>query len=113
MKPSHVGNRAVVKSVDLVVLATVLASLAVFAWTPPAHADLYTKMFDKKENFGGVLAPPSLPSGAAATYVYVGAPELAGGYRFGVGGLELEGRVTFNYVLVSLGFEALGKLPLL
>ena len=56
--------------------------------------------------------PPSragpLPSMATSVF-----RTMAGGYRLGVGGLELEGRVKFNYLLLALAFEFLGKVPVL
>jgi hypothetical protein len=64
---------------------------------------------DRKETFGAVVGPAALPSGASAAYGYVGAPEVGAGYRQGVGPFELEGRATFNYLLVSFGLDVLAK----
>src|SRR5688500_7108918 len=94
-------------------LTAPVVTLVVLTLGAPARADLYTSMFDKKENFGSVLVPAALPSGASALYGYVGVPELAAGYRLGIGGLELDGRVKVNYLLLSIGFEAVAKLALL
>jgi hypothetical protein len=92
--------------------ATVLSLL--FASSGLAQAaDLYSAMFDKKENFGSVLAPAALPSGASAVYGYAGVPELGAGYRLGVSGLELDGRVKVNYLLIAVSLEAVAKFALL
>jgi hypothetical protein len=60
--------------------------------------------------FGAVESPVALPAGGAATYGYVGVPEVGAGYRQGIGPIELEGRLRFNYFDVSLAGEALVKL---
>jgi hypothetical protein len=64
---------------------------------------------DRVETFGAVASPVALPPGGAATYGYVGVPEVGAGYRLGVGAVELEGRLRFNYFDVSIAGEALLK----
>lgn len=50
---------------------------------------------------GGVFAPASLPAGSNALYAFLGAPDVAAGYRQGFGAFELEARATFNLFEVS------------
>lgn len=50
---------------------------------------------------GGVFAPASLPAGSNALYAFLGAPDVAVGYRQGFGAIELEARGTFNLFEVS------------
>lgn len=66
---------------------------------------------ERETQFGGVVAPVALPSGGAAAYGYVGAPEVGGGYRQGLSGLEIEGRAAFNYLMLSLAAEGLVRIP--
>ncbi|MFL5319936.1 MAG: hypothetical protein ACJ790_09810 [Myxococcaceae bacterium] len=84
----------------LVVVALVAASVA-------AAEDV--KLANRQESFGAGMTPPVLPSGSTAAYGFVGAQEIGGGYRYGTGGFELEGRGRFNYLLLSFGGEAIGK----
>lgn len=51
---------------------------------------------------GGVFAPASLPAGSNAIYAFLGAPDVAAGYRQGFGAFELEARATFNLFEVSV-----------
>src|SRR4051812_31955249 len=55
---------------------------------------------DRRETFGAVVAPPSLPSGGIAAYGFAGVPEIGAGYRLGFGLVELEGRAIFDYFKV-------------
>lgn len=64
---------------------------------------------DSDEPVGGVVAPASLPEGAASIYAYGGVPDIAVGYRQGVSVVELEARGRFNYFLLSFAFEMLLK----
>ncbi len=64
---------------------------------------------ESNEPVGAVIAPATLPEGAAALYAYGGIPEVAVGYRQGVSSVEVEARAKFNYVLVSFAFEVLLK----
>lgn len=58
------------------------------------------------ESFGGVYGPATLPGGAIATYAFVGVPELAAGYRQGLGGIvELEARARFQYLDLAIAGE--------
>lgn len=68
---------------------------------------------DKKETFGGFVAPPVLPDGANSFYGYIGVPEVGAGYRQGFKGFELEGRARLNYLLLSLAAEGLARYPII
>jgi len=60
--------------------------------------------------FGAVVAPATMPEGAASAYVYGGAPQVGVGYRQGVSStVEVEGRFKLNYYLVSVAVEVLLK----
>lgn len=54
-----------------------------------------------------------LPAGGTAVYGFLGAQEIGGGYRQGLLGIELEGRVAFNYLLLETSGEILAKKTLL
>jgi hypothetical protein len=58
---------------------------------------------------GAVVAPATLPEGAASAYAYGGVQEVGVGYRQGVSSVELEARAKLNYFLLSFAFEALLK----
>ncbi len=64
---------------------------------------------DKKETFGAVMAPAALPGGSNSGYVYIGVQNVGAGYRQGVSVFEVEGRASFNYLLISLGVDAVLK----
>jgi len=88
----------------------IVALVLALSWSVSVQAaDIYSGLLDKKENFGGVLAPPSLPGGSSSLYAYVGAPDIAAGYRLGLGGLELDARARLNWVMLSLGADVLLK----
>jgi hypothetical protein len=57
------------------------------------------------------MAPAALPAGATAVYALLGAPELGGGFRQGLGRVELEVKLLFNYLLASAVLEAGAKFP--
>lgn len=61
--------------------------------------------------FGGAVAPAVLPPGSSSVYGFVGAQEVGGGFRQGLGGVELEVRAAFNYLLLSLGGDVVLKFP--
>ena len=56
-------------------------------------------------DFGTVLAPAALPSGAMALYGYVGVPEMGAGFRQGISGFEVEARARLDYFRLSGLFE--------
>ncbi len=60
---------------------------------------------------GGAAAPAALPAGTNALYGFVGAPEVAVGYRQGFGVLELDGRASFNLFKVSFIGDVALKFP--
>lgn len=62
---------------------------------------------------GGTVAPAALGAGTIALYGYVGAPEVAVGYRQGFAPFEVEGRLVFNVFEVSALLEGGAKVPLL
>lgn len=59
----------------------------------------------QEENFGAVLSPLVLPRGGSSVFGWLGVPDIAAGYRHGLGKVELEGRATLNYYWVSLALE--------
>lgn len=89
--------------------AMVLAiAVGALSFQREAHAQT-GGLADKHTAFGAVLAPATMPSGAAAVYGYAGVQEIGAGYRQGVSSLELEARAKFNYFLLSLALEVLLK----
>lgn len=66
---------------------------------------------DKRTSFGAFAAPAVLPSGSTAAYGYAGFPEIGAGYRQGLGPMELDTRLTFNWWDVKFAVEAIGKFP--
>jgi hypothetical protein len=54
-----------------------------------------------------------LPAASTSVYGYVGIPELGVGYRYGLGLLEIEGRIRGDWRLVSIAAEALLKISAL
>lgn len=64
---------------------------------------------DSDEPVGAIVAPASLPQGAAAIYAYGGVPDVVVGYRQGVSVVEVETRARLNYFLLSFGLEVLLK----
>jgi hypothetical protein len=64
---------------------------------------------DKYTAFGAVLAPATMPAGAASAYGYAGVQEIGAGYRQGVSALELEGRAKLNYFLLAIAVEVVLK----
>jgi hypothetical protein len=87
------------------VLAIALGSL----FAPRQAQAQSTGLADKQRAFGAVVAPATMPAGAAAAYGYAGVQEIGAGYRQGVSSLELEARAKFNYFLLSLALEVLLK----
>lgn len=83
------------------------------AFALAASAAFGQAMPDKKETFGGVIGPAALPAGSTAAYVYVGAPEVGGGYRQGIEGLEIEARASFDYFELAFAGEVMARLPVL
>lgn len=75
----------------------VALALTVLAQTEPGEA------------FGGVMAPSTLPPGGSAVYGFIGAPEIGAGYRQGIGVVELEGRLSFDYFAVGFSGDGLLK----
>src|SRR5207248_7334633 len=63
----------------------------------------------ERQTFGAAVAPAVLPRGTAAAYGWVGAPEIAGGYRQGFGSFEVEGRGAFDYLDLSFSGEFLAR----
>ena len=53
----------------------------------------------------GAIAPAVLPAGAVSAYGLLGAPEVAVGYRQGLKLLELEAKVSFNYLSAAFVLE--------
>ena len=53
---------------------------------------------DKKETFGAVVGPSTLPAGATAAYAYVGLPEVGVGFRQGLWFGEWEARARANFL---------------
>ena len=82
---------------------------------PPAGPAPETPLVlpDRRETFGGVLAPAALPFASSSAYALLGVPELAGGYRQGFRGFEIEGRVRLDYVLLAGALEGVVKVALL
>lgn len=66
---------------------------------------------DSRESFGAFAAPAALPGGATAVYGFIGVPEVGGGYRQGVGLLEIDARLKFNYFALAFALEAFAKYP--
>lgn len=60
---------------------------------------------------GAVVTPAMLPSGSSALYGFVGAPDVAVGYRQGFGVWELDARAAFNIFEVSATAELGFKFP--
>ncbi len=88
------------------VAAVALIGLLGGHWMSPALA----ASRDKDHGLGAVVAPATMPEGAASAYVYGGAPQVGVGYRQGVSStIELEGRFKLNYYLLSLAVEVLLK----
>ena len=89
---------------------TVAATGLVCLLAPPSASTARASSLDeRRQNFGALVAPATLPEGAASAYAYGGAQELAVGYRQGVSTVELEARAKFNYFLLSFAFEVLLK----
>jgi hypothetical protein len=63
----------------------------------------------KRENFGAVVAPASMPDGATAVAGWVGVPEVGASYRQGVAGWEVGGRGRFDYLRLAVTAEAVGR----
>jgi hypothetical protein len=88
-----------------VILATAFApSLAGAEGTPPLP--------DKRETFGGVVAPAALPVASSSLYAFVGLPDLGVGYRQGFSDFEIEARAKLNYLQLAFAAEVLGKYAL-
>lgn len=79
------------------------------AFLAAAAASAQEVLPDRQASFGAGLAPAAMPSGASAAYGFVGAPEVGAGYRQGIGGIELEGRASFDYLMVAFAAEGLVK----
>ncbi len=76
-----------------------------------ARAQVPPELEENPNWFGAFAAPAVLPSGAASTYAYAGAPSVGIGYRQGLAGyLELEGRVELDYLKLSLIPQGYAKL---
>ncbi len=65
----------------------------------------------QEAHFGAVASPLVLPRGSSSAYGFIGLPELAAGYRHGLGKLELEGRANLNYFWMSLALEGRLRIP--
>lgn len=61
-----------------------------------------TPAADREEAFGAFAAPAALPPGGLAAFGYMGVPRVGAGYRQGVGPLELDAQVEFDYFQLSL-----------
>src|SRR5579871_1997473 len=64
-------------------------------------------------NFGAVMSPVTLAPGESSAYGFVGVPEIAAGYRQGIGPVEVEGRARFQYFDLSIAGEGVLKLNVL
>ena len=87
-------------------VARTSACVACILWACAAAA---ATPADKHQVFGAVVAPSTLPEGAASAYGYGGVQEFGIGYRQGVSSVEVEARAKFNYFLISVAFELLLK----
>ena len=67
---------------------------------------------DKKETFGAVVGPATLPAGATAAYAFIGLPEVGAGFRQGLGFGEWEARARVDYLTLSATGEVVGKYSL-
>lgn len=67
---------------------------------------------DKKESFGAVVGPASLPAGATAAYAFIGLPEVGAGFRQGLSFGEWEARARVDYLTLSVTGEVIGKYAL-
>jgi hypothetical protein len=65
---------------------------------------------DRRESFGAVAAPATLPPGGAAAYALAGVPELGVGYRYAMSSWEADARLKFNYLQLSLAAEFVAKI---
>ncbi|WP_257458234.1 hypothetical protein [Archangium lipolyticum] len=63
----------------------------------------------RRENFGGVVVPATMPDGATAVSGWVGVPEVGAAYRQGVGGWEIGARGRFDYLRLAVTGEAVGR----
>ena len=100
--------------------ALLVASAVVAAAPPPVAVDVSEPVVTTTEphvssltdrRVGGVVAPAALPAGAMAVYALLGAPDLGGGFRQGFALLELEARLTFNYLLAAAALEVGIRVP--
>lgn len=90
------------------------AVLAVLCASVPLTAGAQgARLAERQQTFGAVLAPPVLPNGATSTYAYIGAPEVAVGYRYGLGVVELEGKAILDWFQLSLAVELRLKFAIL
>ena len=60
---------------------------------------------DRREQFGGVLAPALMPNGALSVFGNAGFPDVDAAFRQGFDGFEVEGRAFFDYYRVTVGVE--------
>jgi len=67
---------------------------------------------DKKESFGAVVGPASLPAGATAAYAFIGLPEVGAGFRQGLWVAEWEARARIDYLTLTATAELIGKYAL-
>lgn len=63
--------------------------------------------------FGAFLAPAAMQSGGQSAYAFAGVPEVGGGYRQGLGPVEIDARVKFNYFTLGVAVEGAVKYPAL
>jgi hypothetical protein len=90
----------------------ILALALVAALVPSLAGAEGSSLPDKRETFGGVVAPATLPRASSALYGFVGLPDLGAGYRQGLSDFEIEARAKFNYLQLALALEVLGKYAL-
>lgn len=92
---------------------TAILAMALVAVLAPSLAEAEgTALPDKRETFGGVVAPATMPRASSSLYGFVGLPDLGAGYRQGLSAFEIEGRAKFNYLQLAIAVEVLGKYAL-
>jgi hypothetical protein len=105
MRPLAIGFLLFIKA---------LPALAEDLATPPVEqkAPAAPTLVSRQETFGAVIVPATLPAGSNAAYGFVGVQELGGGYRQGIGPMELEVRATLNYLKLALSADVRMKASL-
>lgn len=84
--------------------------LAALAGAPAfAQTQSQSSMEPAAGEFGAVIAPAALPAGGASAWLTLGAPELAAGYRQGLGHFELGATARLDYLRLGVTLEASGR----